>query len=153
MQFVLTVSSFLHIMIRHNVDFCKNETRFKPPIMFQLNCILLLMMKMKKKQFWFNSWKIRAEGRTPLNARLMSVLIAWPKDRSPIIHSWSLTWALITLIPLCNFCDFHVKWRIVSYKENTRCPSNYKELSRLYTHSRYNRCQWSLLLLYIAFIE
>ena len=63
MQFVSTVSNFLHIMIRHNVDFCKNEPRFMPLIIFHLNCILLLMMKMNKKQFLFHSWKIRAEGR------------------------------------------------------------------------------------------
>ena len=66
MQFVSTVSSFLHIMIRHNVDFCKNEPRFMPLIIFHLICILLLMMKMNKKQFLFHSWKIRAEGRSPL---------------------------------------------------------------------------------------
>ena len=67
MQFIYTVSSFLHIMIRHNVDFCKNEPRFMPVINFHLNCILLLMMKMNKKQFLFQSWKIRAEGQSPLN--------------------------------------------------------------------------------------
>ena len=67
MQFVYTVSSFLHIMIRHNVDFCKNEPLFIPLIIFHLNCILLLMMKMNKKQFLFHSWKIRAEGRIPLS--------------------------------------------------------------------------------------
>ena len=66
MQFVSTVSSFVHIMIRHNVDFCKNEPRFMLLIIFHLNCILLLMMKMNKKQFLFHSWKIRAEGRSPL---------------------------------------------------------------------------------------
>ena len=58
MKFVSTVSSFLHIMIRNNVDFCKNEPRFMPVIIFHLNCILLLIMKMNKKQFLF-----RAEGR------------------------------------------------------------------------------------------
>ena len=36
MQFVSTVSSFLHIMIRHNVDFCENEPRFMPLIIFHL---------------------------------------------------------------------------------------------------------------------
>ena len=51
MQFVSTESSFLHIMRRHNVDFCKNESRFMPLIIVHLNCILLLMMKMNKKQF------------------------------------------------------------------------------------------------------
>ena len=55
-----------HIMIRHNVDFCKNEPRFMPLIIFHWNCILLLMMEMNKKQFLFHSWKIRAEGRIPL---------------------------------------------------------------------------------------
>ena len=30
MQFVSTVSSFLHITIRDNVDLCKNEPRFMP---------------------------------------------------------------------------------------------------------------------------
>ena len=67
MQFFYTVSSFLHIVIRHNVDFCKNEPRFVPLIIVHLNCILLLMMKMNKKQFLFHSWKIRAEGRSPLS--------------------------------------------------------------------------------------
>ena len=33
-QFVSTVLSFLHIMSRHNVDFCKNEPRFTPLINF-----------------------------------------------------------------------------------------------------------------------
>ena len=68
MQFVSTVSSFLHtcIMIRHTVDFCKNEPRFMSLIIFHSNCILLLMMKMNKKQFLFHSWKIRAEGQIPL---------------------------------------------------------------------------------------
>ena len=55
-----------HIMIRHNVDFCKNEPRFMPLIIFHWNCILLLMMEMNKKQFLFHSWKIRAEGWIPL---------------------------------------------------------------------------------------
>ena len=58
MQCISTVSSFLHIMIRHNVDFCKNEPRFMPLIIFHLNCIILLMMKMNKKQFLFHSWKV-----------------------------------------------------------------------------------------------
>ena len=52
MQFVSTVSSFLHFMIRHNVDFCKNEPRFMSIIIFYLNCFLLLMMKMNKKCFF-----------------------------------------------------------------------------------------------------
>ena len=69
MQFISTVSRFLHIMIRYNVDFCKNASRFMPLIILHLNCILLLMMKMNKKQFLFHSWKIRAEGRSPLNTR------------------------------------------------------------------------------------
>ena len=34
-----------------------------PLIIFHLNCILLLMMKMNKKQFLFQSWRIRAEGQ------------------------------------------------------------------------------------------
>ena len=37
-----------------------------PLIIFHLNCILLLMMKMNRKQFLFHSGKIRAEGRSPL---------------------------------------------------------------------------------------
>ena len=51
------VSSFLHIMITHNIDFCKT----KPPFS-HLNRILLLMMKMDTKQFLFHLCKIRAEG-------------------------------------------------------------------------------------------
>ena len=39
-----------------------------PLIIFHFNCILLLMMKMNKKQFLFRSLKIRAEGRSPLTA-------------------------------------------------------------------------------------
>ena len=66
MQFFSTVSSFLHNMIRHYVDFCKNEPRFMPLISFHVNCILLLMMKMNKKQFLFHFLKIKAEGRSPL---------------------------------------------------------------------------------------
>ena len=66
-----TVSSFLHIMIRHNVDFCKNESRFMPLIIFHLNCILLLIMKMNKKPFLFHSWEIRAEGQIPLTGNAL----------------------------------------------------------------------------------
>ena len=55
MHLFSTVSSFLHIKIRHNVDFCKNEPRFMPLIIFHLNCILLLMMKTNKKQFLIQS--------------------------------------------------------------------------------------------------
>ena len=32
MQFVSTVSSFLHIKIRHNVDYCKIDPRLMPQI-------------------------------------------------------------------------------------------------------------------------
>ena len=64
---ISTESSFLYIMIRHSIDFCKNKPRFMPLIIFHLNCILLLMMKMNIKQFLFHSWKIRAEGWTSLN--------------------------------------------------------------------------------------
>ena len=66
-QFVSTVSRFLHIMISHNIEFCKNEPRYTPLTIFHLNCILLLVMKMNRKQFLFYSWKIRAEGRISLN--------------------------------------------------------------------------------------
>ena len=39
MQFVSIVSSFLHIMITHDVEFCKNEPRFMPSIIFELYSI------------------------------------------------------------------------------------------------------------------
>ena len=78
MQFVSTVSSFPYIVIRHNVDFCKNEHRFMPLIIFHLNCILLLMMKMNKKQFLFHSWNIRAEG--PLKCCLNLVFACYSVD-------------------------------------------------------------------------
>ena len=42
-------------MIRHKIDFCKNEPRFMPLINFHLNCILLLMMNINSKQFLFYS--------------------------------------------------------------------------------------------------
>ena len=45
----------------------KKEPHFMPLLIFHLNCILLLMMKMNKKQFLFHSWKIRTEGQIPLN--------------------------------------------------------------------------------------
>ena len=54
-------------MIGHNVDFCKNDPHFMPQIIFHLNCILLLMMRINKKQFLFHSSQIRAEGRNPLS--------------------------------------------------------------------------------------
>ena len=38
---------------------------FMPLIIFYLNCILLVMMKMNKKQFLRQSWNLRAEGRIP----------------------------------------------------------------------------------------
>ena len=38
-----------------------------PQIIFHLNCILLLMMRIKKKQFLFHSSQIRAEGQNPLS--------------------------------------------------------------------------------------
>ena len=34
LYFLSTVSSFLHIMIVQNVDFCKNKLRFMPLIIF-----------------------------------------------------------------------------------------------------------------------
>ena len=54
-------------MLRHNVDFCKNEPRFMSLIIFHLNCSLLLMMKMNKNNFYFIHEKIRVEGRSPLS--------------------------------------------------------------------------------------
>ena len=51
-QFLSTGSSFVHIMITRYVDFCKNELRFLPLTIFQLNSILLLMMKITRKQFF-----------------------------------------------------------------------------------------------------
>ena len=115
MQFVSTVSSFLHIMIRHNVDFCKNEPRFMPLIIFHLNCILLLMMKMNKKQFLFHSWKIRAEGRSPLRCFGCGVLcivvdigvvkIDTPADRSIpklLLFVFSQLLGHYHNIPYCN---------------------------------------------------
>ena len=67
MQFVSTVLTFLHIMIRHTVDFCKNEPHFMPLILFHSNCILLLMMKMNKKQFFISFMKNKSRGSKPLN--------------------------------------------------------------------------------------
>ena len=67
MQFVSTVSSFLHIMIRHTVDFCKNEPRFIPLIIFHLNYIFYYWWwKWIRNIFLFHSWKIRAEDGSPL---------------------------------------------------------------------------------------
>ena len=54
LQYLCTGSSFLHIMITHNVGFCKNELRFMPLTIFHLNPILLLMMKMTRKNFLFH---------------------------------------------------------------------------------------------------
>ena len=43
-QFVSTMSSFLHITIlRYNVDFCENDPRFMPLTIFHLNCFLFEM--------------------------------------------------------------------------------------------------------------
>ena len=48
-----------------------------------------------------------------MTARLSSVLIARPKDTSTVIHFgyYLITGALITLILLCNCCDFHFNWK------------------------------------------
>ena len=89
MRFVSTVSSFLHIMIIHNVDFCKNKTRFMPLIIFHFNCILLLMMKINKKQFLFHSWKISVEGRIPLITWLITTV--WGVTRVNI-YCVRVTW-------------------------------------------------------------
>ena len=53
-------------MHRHKVDISKNEPRFMPLIIFHLNCALLLMMNMNRKQIIFHSCKIRTEDRVPL---------------------------------------------------------------------------------------
>ena len=99
MQFVYTVSSFLHIMIRHNVDFCKNEPLFIPLIIFHLNCILLLMMKMNKKQFLFHSWKIRAEGQIPLSACTSNAIQTYKTfGYSPVISDY------LFLFHFCGGC-------------------------------------------------
>ena len=46
-----TESSFLHIMVTHNVEYCKSKLRFIPLTIFHLNDILLLIVKMTTKQF------------------------------------------------------------------------------------------------------
>ena len=48
-QFLSTVSSFLHIMIIHNIMFYKKEEKTMPLTLLHLNRILLLTMKMTIK--------------------------------------------------------------------------------------------------------
>ena len=68
--FLYTGKNFLLIMIRHNVNFRKNEPRFMPLSIFHLNCILMLMEKINIKQFLFHMWKIRAEGYSTLSRKM-----------------------------------------------------------------------------------
>ena len=58
-QFLSTGSSFPHIMITHNVDFCQNELSFMPLTIPHLNPVLLLMIKMRRTNFYFISDKLR----------------------------------------------------------------------------------------------
>ena len=58
---------------------------FMPLVIFHLICILLLMMKMNKKQFLFHSRKIRAEGQIPLS---------WTLLLSPLLFQ-IISWILI----------------------------------------------------------
>ena len=127
MQFVNSVWSFLHIMIRHNVDICKNEPRFKTLIIFHLNCILLLMMKMNKKQFLFHSWKIRAEGRSPLICFLPPV--TWINEWS--IYLYKVCWFL-TCPMFCwdLWCYCMVCW----FVHHQACFHNSSVPARWYQH-------------------
>ena len=68
-QFICTGSSFLHIMITHYVEFCKNVLRVMPLTIFHSNHKLLLIMKITRKLFLFHLWKIRAEDRCTLSER------------------------------------------------------------------------------------
>ena len=56
MQFLFTGSGFLHIMIIYNFCFCKILLCFMSLTYFFLNPILLLMIKMTRKQFIFHLW-------------------------------------------------------------------------------------------------
>ena len=55
-QILCTGSGFLHFMITHNINFCKNELRVMPLTLFLLNPVLLLMMKIIRKQTIFISF-------------------------------------------------------------------------------------------------
>ena len=53
---------------------------------FHLNCITLQKMKMNWKHFLFHSWKIKAEGRIPLNIHTET-----PQGRKamfPVLSAW-----------------------------------------------------------------
>ena len=52
-------------MIRY-VDFFKNEICFLDLIIFHMNYILLLIIKMNIEQVLCHLWIVRAEGQTPL---------------------------------------------------------------------------------------
>ena len=51
-QFLSTGSSFLHIMITHYVDFCKNELRFMPVTIFHLYPITIVDENNDKTTFF-----------------------------------------------------------------------------------------------------
>ena len=52
-QFVSTESSFLHIMIRHNVEFCKDEQRYMPLTIFQWIVFYCWWRKWVGNNFYF----------------------------------------------------------------------------------------------------
>ena len=73
MQFVYTVSSFLHIMIRHNVDFCKNEPRFMPFIIFSFELYSITDDENELETIFISFMKNKSRGSKPLNILQINV--------------------------------------------------------------------------------
>ena len=87
-------------MIRHNVDFFKNEPRFMPLNIFHLNSILMLMIKINIKEFLFHKWKIRAEGYSSLN-----ILLSYSPSCHGIINfSFLVVTGLFAHYLIYSFC-------------------------------------------------
>ena len=60
-------------MMRHNVVFSNNESRFIPLSIFHFYRILMLMIRVSIKQFLFHLRKIRAAGYSTLSVEFVSV--------------------------------------------------------------------------------
>lgn len=85
-------------------------------------------------------------------ACLSLVLLPRPTDMSTVIYFWPLKSALITLIPMLNWCNFYVKRKNFSCKKSNRRTSKYTELSHSYTHCHLLQVQVTPTLI-VAFSE
>ena len=92
----------LHIMITHNVDFCRNELSFRPITIFHLNPLPLLMIKMTIKHFFpfVRNWSRGCTWRF-LFQSIHSNSSSARRARAPFITSSMLTCVFDILISGC----------------------------------------------------